>query len=245
MKDLGDRMKRYERAAERYFTPRVPVIVRVDGRAFHSFTRGCDRPFDGRIVEATLTAAMHVAEDMQGFTIGYVQSDEASFMLSDLASETTQPWFDYSAAKVVSIAASLMTAHFNRAYGGDRLAIFDARAFSVPLDDAPNCFLWRMRDWQRNSLEMLARAHFSHKQLHCKGSADMREMLHGKGVDWDDLSPQLKNGTVIHRRAVEAPEHRWGYAEWRAAIDLSMALATKEAPDEPERGRAGEKGGAQ
>lgn len=232
MGDLGDRMKRYERASERHLTPRCPVIVRVDGRAFHTFTRGCDRPFDRRIVDAMLIGAMRTAADMQGFTIGYVQSDEASFLLTDTSTLETQPWFDYDQAKVVSIAASLMTAHFGRAYGGDRLAFFDARAFTVPADDVPNYFLWRMRDWERNSVQMLAGAHFSHRDLHGKKVPDMHEMLHAKGINWADLPAQLKNGTIIQGTSAECPAARWKYEDWHQAINGPRAEAIELVPSE-------------
>lgn len=225
MGDLGDRMKRYERACEHRLTPRSPVIVRVDGRAFHSFTRGCDRPFDLGIVNAMVRAAGAVAADMQGFRVGYVQSDEASFLITDTSSLEAQPWFDYDQAKVISIAASLMTAHFNKAYLHDgRLAIFDARAFTVPVDDAPNYFVWRMRDWERNSVQMLAHANFSHKQLHQKKVPDMHEMLHGQGINWADLPPQLRNGTVIRKEGNLCPGSRYTYSDWREVIDASAPV---------------------
>lgn len=198
---LGDRMKNnYERPARRVLTRRMPVIVRVDGRAFHTYTRGMERPFDLRMVQAMVKAATNTAGEMQGFKLGYVQSDEASFLLTDYDTFETQPWFGNVQNKIESITASLMTAYFNRAMETSRLATFDARAFSIPQEEIANYFLWRALDWERNSVQMYAQGHFSPKQLHGQGRADQHEMLHTKGLNWaTDLSDQLRNGTFILR----------------------------------------------
>jgi tRNA(His) 5'-end guanylyltransferase len=197
---LGDRIKRYESVSSPRLLTKCPVFIRVDGKAFHSWTRSLDKPFDGSFIKSMVVAAKETAEQMQGFKLGYVQSDEATFMLSDYDSEKSQGWFGYELNKIVSISASLFTAHFNEInpYMCSSLALFDSRAFNVPLDDAPNVFVWRQKDWHRNSLQMLARAHFSHRELNGKKAPDMHEMLHAKGINWADLPAQLKNGTFIH-----------------------------------------------
>jgi tRNA(His) 5'-end guanylyltransferase len=169
-----------------------------------------------------LYATRQTAADMQGFKLAYTQSDEATFLLTDFETHDTQGWFDYELNKVVSISASLFTAYFNDTYEGPwvpghTLATFDSRAFIVPTDDAPNVFIWRQRDWERNSVQMLARAHFSHNQLHEKGHAEIHEMLHGVGVNWADLPERLKNGTFVLRDGTMASE-KLGYEEIRALI---------------------------
>lgn len=198
---LGDRIKRYERAYNQTLTPRTPVIVRVDGRAFHTYTKGMDRPFDYDLMCAMEWAASHTANEMQGFKLAYVQSDEATFLITDDDQLDTQGWFAYELNKVVSLSAAIFTAHFNNFMHfwniTSKLATFDARAFNVPAADVPNVFIWRQRDWERNSLQMLARAHFSHSELHGKGRRDMHDMLHAKGINWASLKPREKNGTFI------------------------------------------------
>ncbi|KMV15979.1 hypothetical protein ACT17_23095 [Mycolicibacterium conceptionense] len=194
---LGNRIKRYESASSHTLTPRTPVMIRVDGRAFHTFTRRCERPFDHHVVDSMVEAARYTAADMAGFRLAYVQSDEATFLIDDLASLQSQPWFGNKVHKLVSLSASLFTAAFNRAWPGDELATFDSRAFSIPREDAPNAFIWRQRDWERNSLQMLARAHFSHRALAGRKHPEIHEMLHGVGVNWANLDPQLKNGTFV------------------------------------------------
>jgi tRNA(His) guanylyltransferase len=194
---IGDRMKKYERVSAHQLTPNSCVFVRVDGRAFHTFTRDCVRPFDHDLMASMRYAAIETSREIQGFKLAYTQSDECTFLLTDFDTIQTEGWFGYDLSKLVSLSASLFTAHFNKHY--DRgLATFDSRAFVVPLEDAPNVFIWRQRDWERNSLQMLARAHFSHKRLHEKGRRELHDLLMlEKGINWAELDEAEKNGTVV------------------------------------------------
>lgn len=213
---LGDRMKRnYENPSRFFLTRRVPVIIRVDGVAFHTLTQKMQKPFSGKFIWCMVEAAKRLAMDMQGFRLAYVQSDEASFFLTDYSELTTEPWFGYCKSKLESVSASKMTAEFNLhaddcelhnewrselAYTPRISASFDARAFNIPKEEVANYFLWRAIDWRRNSLQMFARAHFSHKELHNKSSRDIHEMLHALGINWTkDCTPQQRNGTWIYR----------------------------------------------
>jgi len=223
---LGDRMKKYESTFAHSFVHRTPLIIRVDGQHFHSFTRGFQRPFDGVLMASMVEGAMDTAKSMQGFKLGYIQSDEASFMLTDFDAIQTQGWFNYEVNKIVSSAASMMTINFynrllqnaaehNCDLSEDQhyrfgLPTFDARAFNIPLDDAANYFVWRNRDWLRNSLQMYCQSIFSHKELLGKNSSDMHEMLHKLGRNWaTDLTPRQKNGTLL----VRSPGHLNGIEE--------------------------------
>lgn len=220
---IGDRIKAYEAASDYRLTPNSCVFLRVDGKAFHTFTRGMQRPFDPVLMRTMVDAAVETACDMQGFKLGYVQSDEVTFLLTDFDSHETAGWFGYEVNKLVSISASTMTMHFNRLFREKPTAVFDSRAFVVPRPDAPNVFVWRQQDWTRNSLQMLARAHFSHRELHGKGRAELHDMLMlQRGVNWAELSPQEKNGTFI--LADKSTHHEvWRYED----IDgyLSMLLS--------------------
>jgi len=213
MKDvLGDRMKaNYEDRGRHYLTRRTPVIVRVDGRAFHTFTRGCQRPFDPDIINIMVASAIAVFNNAQGCKLAYVQSDEASFVLTDYDNLETQAWFDYNKSKIETVTASTMSAVFNLHWQclpfgslqaflqkGNELATFDARSFNIPEAEVVNYFLWRSKDWHRNSVSMYTRAHFSHAALDNKCLPDMHEMLYGIGKNWaTDLSPVERNGTFL------------------------------------------------
>ncbi len=199
---LNDRMQRnYEDPARHLLTRRMPVIVRVDGRAFHTFTRDFRKPFDQRLIDSMIVAATTVAGEMQGFKLGYIQSDEASFVMTDYDNLQTDAWFGYVKSKVESIAASIMTAAFARCMrlaNVTTLAYFDARAFSVPAHDVANYFLGRAKDWYRNSISMYARAHFSHAQLKGKPIPEVHEMLRSVGCNWStNLTDEEKNGTFL------------------------------------------------
>lgn len=199
---LGDRIKRYEAAYNQKLTPRMPVMIRVDGRAFHTLTKDMDRPFDFTLMSAMEWATGGTAREMQGFKLAYTQSDEATFLIADTDNYDTQGWFNYAVNKLVSLSASIFTAYFNdfmKFWDKPVLATFDARAFNIPAEDAPNAFIWRQRDWERNSLQMLARHHFPHKELHGKKRHELHEMLHGIGVNWAHLTPRERNGTFILR----------------------------------------------
>lgn len=216
---LGDRMKRYEAVYDFGLTPRSPLVVRVDGRAFHTYLRSAVRPFDHDVVHAMVQSAKITADEMQGFKLAYIQSDECTFVLTDYDDLATQGWFDYRLSKVISIAASTFTAAFNDLYRamGERRAAFDARAFTMPIGDVPNIFVWRQQDWERNSVQMLTRSHFSHKECHQKNIPAMHEMLFGVGVNWAHLEDRLKNGTYITREGAEICQ-KLSYDELAALI---------------------------
>lgn len=224
MLSLGERIKGYERASAHQLTPNSSVIIRVDGRAFHTYTRGMNRPFDQHLMDSMVLAAEQTAAEMQGFKLGYTQSDEATFLLTDFDRHDTLGWFGYDLSKLISISASLFTMYFNRRHIVKQTAVFDSRAFVVPELDVPNTFVWRQKDWERNSLQMLARSHFSHKELLGKNRTQMHDMLHRVGVNWaTDLTAQQKNGTFVLR---DGTIHHlvWAYEDIRAELDRQMPV---------------------
>jgi len=201
---LGDRMKlNYEKRHRHQLIRRMPVIVRVDGKAFHTFTRGMPI-FYPLLMDAMAESAAKVSKHIQGFKVAYVQSDEVSFLITDYDSLQTSAWFDYTQNKLESVIASMMTAYFNEYMRDPRLAVslkpafFDARAFNIPREEVTNYFVWRAKDWERNSVQMYAQDNFSPKQLHGKKQPDMHEMLHTVGKNWaTDLGDRAKNGTFL------------------------------------------------
>jgi tRNA(His) 5'-end guanylyltransferase len=203
MKDsLGDRMKEnYENRYRMKLTRRTPVILRLDGKAFHTLTRKCKKPFDGDFSWCMNMAAEGLCEQIQGVKIAYIQSDEISLLLSDYDTLTTEAWFDYNIQKMVSVSASIastrFTDFFNESYEG--IGIFDSRAFNIPVEEVANYFIWRQKDWIRNSVQMLAQSLYSHKELNKKTQADMHDMIYDKGLNWADLDDKWKNGSIITR----------------------------------------------
>jgi tRNA(His) guanylyltransferase len=200
MKDgLGDRMKHnYEDRAKTCLYRRMPVMIRLDGKAFHTLTRGCEKPFDRKFADCMNATMVEVMGEAIGSRIGYVQSDEISILLTDYTTHETQAWFDNQIQKICSVSASIASVAFTQAFG--RKAHFDCRVFNIPCAEVCNYFIWRQQDWMRNSVQMLSRAHFSQKQLHLKTIPLMHEMLHEKGVNWaTDIDNRFKNGGVFIR----------------------------------------------
>ena len=113
---LGDRMKSYEGISRIYLTKRMPVIIRIDGKAFHSFTKGFRRPFDEILIKAMQETAKYLCKNIMGCKIAYTQSDEISLLLEDYERVETQPWFENNLQKIVSVSASMATMAFNRAF---------------------------------------------------------------------------------------------------------------------------------
>lgn len=204
---LGNRMKGYESIYKNKLIKKVPVLVRVDGKAFHTLTKNAVKPFDVDIMYSMYDAAFNTMNQMQGCKAAYVQSDECTFLLTDYDTIETDAWFGYDHQKIVSITAAYMSVYFGKIlsftdFESNYTPLFDARAFNVPREDVVNCFVWRCKDWKRNSLSMYCQSFFSHKELHGKNQAAQHEMLYSVGKNWaTDLKPSEKNGIFIYKEA--------------------------------------------
>ena len=229
---LNKRMQQYyEEPAKHRLTRRTPVIVRVDGRAFHTFTHSFQKPFDQRLIDAMIISATEVAGEMQGFKLAYIQSDEASFVMTDYDTLQTDAWFGYVQAKVETISASIMTAAFARCMrlaGISTPAYFDARAFNIPESDVANYFLGRAKNWHRNSISMFARSFFSHSQLRNKRIREIHEMLHSVGRNWStDLIDEERNGTFLTADCKSRSNVKPHYAPIAALWEAESCQTTK------------------
>lgn len=209
--DLGDRMKLYESAeAGRRLMPLLPVLARIDGRAFHSFTRGMERPFDARFSTCMIDTTAALVRDT-GACMGYTQSDEIT-LAWHADNHKSQIWFDGRVAKMTSQLAAQATLIFYRAVMeripqyAERLPTFDARVWSVPTrEEGANVFLQREWDATKNSISMAAATYYSHKQRHGKNGSAQQEMLFQKGINWNDYPAFFKRGTYVQRRTVAMP----------------------------------------
>lgn len=205
---LAARMKHYEHTYRTWLPKRAYVLLRVDGRAFHSYTRTLDRPFDAGFVADMNATALSLCRDISGSLLAYVQSDEISVLTTDLGSLASQHWMGAVTAKVVSLSAARATATFNRrrpALGpDDEDALFDSRVWAIsdPVEVA-NYFIWRQRDAVKNSITMAASAHFDHTRLEGLNSNQRQELLWSEArVNWNDYPDGCKRGRVVVRRSV-------------------------------------------
>lgn len=212
---LGKRMKEYEHSDRRFLMKKTPVIVRIDGKAFHTLTRGMKRPFDDDLMACMRKACLLLSEEMMGCAFSYTQSDEASFLLTDYAQANTEGWFGYNKSKIESVSASMFTVFFNKElrirFPEKQDAFFDSRAFSLPKEEVINYFIWRQQDATRNSIQMIARANFSHKQCDHKNTKELQEMLFSeKGINFNDYAATYKRGTSFYKQAYTRPNEYFG-----------------------------------
>ena len=212
---LGDRMKQYEgMESDRRLLPRLPVLVRIDGRAFSQFTRGMERPFDAKMSRLMIETTKRLVDDF-GAVLGYTQSDEISLVLHDedeVAKTDSAIPFDGRVLKLATTMATKATAVFMFLLKDvfpdrlTRLPTFDARIWNVPTrEEAANVILWRERDATKNSIQMAARALYSHNECNLKNGSELQEMIFQKGINWNDYPAFFKRGTFIQRRKTSKP----------------------------------------
>ena len=231
--ELGTRMKEfYESVPKTRLVRRIPVAIRLDGKAFHTFTRGFEKPFDEVLGKSMRETMKYLCENIQGCVLGYTQSDEITLILVDYQNLNSCAWFDYEVQKMCSIAASMATMAFNKFFtknvnyfeitheyddtineycttlvnAAEKGAMFDARVFNIPKEEVCNLIYWRQLDATRNSIQMVGQANFSHKELQNKSCNMIQEMLFAeKGINWNDYPTYLKRGSCCIKTTIQNP----------------------------------------
>ena len=226
---LGDRMKDYESRNQNFLHRRIPVCIRVDMRAGHTFTKGFKRPFDEVFGNAMVRTMEYCAKNIGNCVFAYCQSDEITFILVDYEKLETDAWFSYRTDKLCSISASMATLAFNKYFAEEvqkhidgtepifitdeeiklidtysraveKGAMFDSRVFNIPKEEACNLVYWRQLDATRNSIQMVGQANFSHSELKGCSCSGIQDMLHEqKGINWNDFPTRRKRGTAWTR----------------------------------------------
>ena len=217
--DLGTRMKTYYEEVPKFrLYRRTPVAIRIDGKAFHTFTRGFQKPFDEVLGNAMVNTMEYLCKNIQGCVFGYTQSDEITLILLDYQTLATDAWFDYEIQKMCSISASMATMAFNKFFNEEvdkynrnlsnsgvqanryiaaalNGAMFDARCFNIPKEEVTNLVYWRQLDAARNSVQMVGQANFSHNELQGMSCNVIQDMLHEqKGINWNNYETRWKRG---------------------------------------------------
>ncbi len=231
--DLGVRMKTfYEQIPKTKLMRRCPVAIRIDGKAFHTFTRGFQKPFDEVLIKSMQETMKYLCENIQGCVLGYTQSDEITLILVDYKKLTSSAFFNYEVQKICSIAASMATMAFNKRFidnyldyistlkpdftndsdrktvsayinASNKGAMFDCRCFNIPKEEVTNLVYWRQLDASRNSIQMVGQANFSHKELQNKSCNDIQDMLMiQKCINWNDLPTYQKRGSCCVRNKI-------------------------------------------
>ncbi len=179
---LGDLIKGYENNTNYTLPKRTPLIVRIDGKAFHSFTKGFEKPFDEIFIEAMQLTMFDLCKNITGCQFGFVESDEISLLIYETNPEADN-WFANRVQKICSITSSMATLYFNKHFREltsnyseqekpkhyfalkNKEAIFDSRVFVIPESVINPYFVWRQNDCTRNSILGLSQKYFSHKQI--------------------------------------------------------------------------------
>lgn len=212
--ELRQKIRDYEGVYRSVLEPGLPIIIRVDGRAFHSLTRGLERPWDERFMGAMDSAALALAEEVSGAVLTYVQSDEVTVVVVPYAKENSQPWFGGGVQKICSISACIATNAFNakmRRIGYEVEGMFDSRVFTVPRDEVHLVLIDRQKDCIRNSILSLSQMVFGKKAIHGKDTGMLQEELREVGKPWERNAHRYRFGRMAVKvpRKVKIPE------EWR------------------------------
>jgi tRNA(His) guanylyltransferase len=234
---LGDRMKGfYENRTRSYLTRRTYTIIRVDGKAFHTYTRKLKRPFDDGFVEDMNETAKFLCKEIQGAKFAFVQSDEISVLLTDFDDLQTDLWFDGNIQKMCSVAASLATSKFNqlrvKRYFNEtsitlkeedidnfKMAQFDARVFQISSSiEVENYFIWRQQDASRNSISAVAQSLYSHKSLEGVSSERKQDLIFQKGINWNNFPSRVKRGGFI----TKVPKYIGGVDPVNDSLDVNI-----------------------
>lgn len=236
MSSLGDRMKGYENVWNDKLISRMPVIIRIDGKAFHNYASDFDEPFSERLHSAMVITAKYLCNNIQGCKLAYVQSDEISLLLTDYERFNTQGWFDYKQQKLTSVSASYATAKFNsldlvKEVKHSDLAVFDSRTFNLTKKEVCNYFVWRQKDAVRNSIRNLGYSYFSHNDLQNKSNSDVQDMLMEKyNVNWNNLDIWKKRGSCVikKKQLVKDFSTEEEFYRNRFVIDTNIPIFTKD-----------------
>ncbi len=205
---LGDRIKEYEsQTTSQKLIKQLPVICRIDGKNFSTFSKGLKRPYDERLSNLMIETAKYVMKETNA-NCAYHQSDEISFVWynEDYESEML---FDGKVYKLTSTIAAFATGFFNKHLAeylpekAHLIPSFDCRVFNVPnVTEAANAIYWRELDATKNAISMAAQCYYSPAQLEGKNSSDKQEMLFQKGINFNDYPSFFKRGTYIQRKRV-------------------------------------------
>lgn len=203
-------MKVYEGLeSDRRLMPGLPILARLDGRAFHTFCQGLHWPYDKRLHQLMVDVTCYLVAETNAL-VGYTQSDEISLVWFN-KDPTSETLFGGRANKMATVIAAMATAKFVRLLPdripekAEALPVFDGRVWAVPNKaEAANVFLWRELDATRNSIASVAQAHFSHEELHGKNTNEIQEMLFQQhGINWGRLPPSQKRGTWVRKVRVD------------------------------------------
>lgn len=217
---LGDRMKKYESVTNTYLIQRMPILCRVDGRAFHSFCKGMEKPYDKHFMKIMDITTKYLRENIPDCEIAFVESDEITLCLFPYKTYATTPFFDGRVQKLCSVISSMATYIFNKTLNDwinypicdiedlpsdyqerveerawadklkDRVGMFDCRVWNLPKEEVLNCLLWRQQDSKRNAINTAGQTWIGKKQVHSMKTTDIIDKLKEMNIDYWTAIPK-------------------------------------------------------
>ncbi len=225
---LGDLIKGYEANYNLTLPKRTPLIIRIDGRAFHTFTHGFDKPYDEIFIKSMQETMKMLCEEIPGCQFGYVESDEISLLVWETNNDSI-PWFANRLQKICSMSAAMATLYFNQNFKKflsdyseeekpkhykaiEKGGMFDSRVFVIPESVINPYFVWRQNDCTRNSILGLSYVYYSQKQIQNLKCDDLQnKLLTEQNVNWNNEPIVHKRGTCAYRVIdnEELQSHKW------------------------------------
>ena len=215
--DFGNRQKKYEEVFRQKLVFGEPIVIRCDGKAFHNVCKKMKKPFDDLFIDSMQKTMFWSAQDIQNCKLGYVQSDEITFVciIDDLMK--THSFYNNEVSKIISIISSKVTKNFIKAFYENIQNLrenpnlfkeivnievyeeklfeieFDCRVMNIPNWDVLNNVIWRQQDATRNSILLLGQKYFTHKELYKKKLMQIQDMLVlEKNINWNNLETYKK-----------------------------------------------------
>lgn len=241
---LGNRQKTYEAVYKQTLVQKAPIVIRIDGKAFHSFTKKMAKPFDDLIIDTMQKTMLELCKDLATCKFGYTQSDEITLVCICDDVIRTEGLFKYKAQKIISIVASKATKYFNKIFYENVIKLennpyeyknvvdiniyknklfdaeFDCRVMNIPEWDVINNIIWRQQDATRNSIQMLGQAYFTQKELEEKNCSEiMDKLMNEKNINWNNLEIYKKRGSCCYRKENDKKRKKW-------IIDKNMQILT-------------------
>ncbi|XP_055843914.1 probable tRNA(His) guanylyltransferase [Episyrphus balteatus] len=201
--------------------PNVWIVVRLDGKGFHKFTKTHDfqKPNDINALNVMNSAAIAVMEEFRDIVISFGQSDEYSFVLRK---ETKV--YSRRSSKLLSYITSLFSSAYVmnwKTFFNDKelksIPCFDGRVVLYPSDQNLKDYMsWRQADVHVNNLynttfwELVLNGGMTNTQaeerLRGTFSADKNEILFSQfGINYNELPVMFRKGTILLRKYVQVP----------------------------------------
>lgn len=214
---LGDEQKRYEKKYfSEYLMPGLPTIIRFDGNAFHTFTKGLQKPYDKDLAQVLQCTVDDLVKELSP-DLAYHQSDEITLFWFN-QDTTKQMHFEGKVQKWLSVYAAKCSVIFNSYVQGflphkyAERPVFDARVYQYPRWElAYDNFVWRQWDARKNSVSMAAHCYFTNRELHGKNTAQKIEMLREKGINFAEYPESFRQGTFTRKvkKLIEIDDITW------------------------------------